>query len=514
MMLKIFRGLVLGLVVLVGSAYVTPTYASSTSVIITQVRPADGLSALNETVNLYNPTAEPIDITNWCLMNKAGKMFACFKGLATGEHIYIQPYSHAVAVSETESKRLDPWHYTVVYSPTHAGNGSIVYSSDYIALIDAGGEIVDSFEWSKPVYSGGFFWQRSAVIDGDTIDYYNIDPPADGTPLWYQTILSHIPGDVSSPLYRPLPVVAFALPANDESDDSGNDGVDDDSDISGGVNLRLSELLPNPAGVDKDNEYIELWNPGSSELSTDGYSLHVTGGKSAQTYRLPEVTIGPGEYFAVRNTELTFSLNNTAGTVRLIYDGIVLEEVSYQKPSDGLAWALVDTGWVYTNNLTPGEANTGSIIALPDESSDDEGGSVSTSLKPCAANQYRHPETNRCRLLVSGEPKAPTPCKEGQERNPETNRCRNVVASESSPAPCKEGQERNPDTGRCRNIKTVTKLDHGVLGVESEQSGDVSPWLIAGLIGLGLISYGVYEWRSEVVGAIRKIRARFARGRK
>jgi len=507
MMLKIFRGLVLGLVVLVGSAYVTPTYASSTSVIITQVRAADSLSALNETVNLYNPTPEPVDITGWCLVNKGGKMFACFEGLATGEHIYIQPYSHAVAVSESESKHLDPWHYSVVYSPTHAGNGSIVHSSDYIALIDASRVVVDSFSWSDPVYAGNFFWQRSAVIDGDEIDHYNIDPPADGAPLWYQTMAPFIQGGSQSPIYRPIPMVVFALPVDDGGDsdsgsdsgdspdeptDNGNDEinydvVDNPEFTDGNVGLRLSELLANPVGADKNNEYIELWNPSDVELSTSGYSLQIAGGKSTKIYKLPEIIIGPGEYFAVWNTEISFSLNNTEGVVRLIH-GDAIDEVTYQKPKDGLAWALVDSVWVYTSNPTPGEANLGSASSSLSESPDKKDSSVVTSLKPCATNQYRHPETNRCRLIASSTTK--------------------------SPAPCKEGQERNPETNRCRNIKTVTKLDHGVLGVESAPSGGISPLVIAGFIGLGLIGYGLYEWRSEIMVAVRKTRTWFARGGK
>jgi hypothetical protein len=89
-------------------------------------------------------------------------------------------------------------------------------------------------------------------------------------------------------------------------------------------------------------------------------------------------------------------------------------------------------------------------------------------LKPCKSNQYRNPETNRCKK------KPLKPCPPGKKRNPKTNRCKKIVVKESAkpkpkpkPKPkrkeCKETHERDEDTGRClkkcppgkrRNVET------------------------------------------------------------
>jgi len=92
-------------------------------------------------------------------------------------------------------------------------------------------------------------------------------------------------------------------------------------------------------------------------------------------------------------------------------------------------------------------------------------------------------------------------CAEGQERNPETNRCRSVtnVLGTSDLTPCKAGQERNPDTNRCRNI-TSSIPDVGYAPEQSSQpsSNYILWWSLAG-VGAVAISYGIWEWRQEIM---------------
>lgn len=77
-------------------------------------------------------------------------------------------------------------------------------------------------------------------------------------------------------------------------------------------------------------------------------------------------------------------------------------------------------------------------------------------LKPCKSNQFRNPETNRCKK------KPLKPCPPGKKRNPKTNRCKKIVVKESAkpkpkpepkpkakPKECKDTHERDEDTGRC-----------------------------------------------------------------
>jgi len=81
--------------------------------------------------------------------------------------------------------------------------------------------------------------------------------------------------------------------------------------------------------------------------------------------------------------------------------------------------------------------------------------------KPCRPNQYRHPETKRCRKKPTS-PKS-KPCRPDQYRHPETKRCRKKPSekkkkskspkSKKSKSPkkkrCPNGSKRNKKTGEC-----------------------------------------------------------------
>ncbi len=293
--------------------------------------------------------------------------------------------------------------------------------------------------------------------------------------------------------------------------------------------LKITELLPNVAGSDNGNEFIEIYNPNDSDIDLLNYVIYV-GISNPKIYSFPVgLHIGAHQYLAVYNNETKFTLVNTSSQVRLIsIDGVVIDETPiYDGPGDGIAWALIDGAWQYTNQPTPNDVNLPSLVEVEPEVV------VDTSLQPCPAGQYRNPDTNRCRLIVStvltlapcadgqyrseitnhcrsiaSEVVALVPCAEGQERNPETNRCRAVVSAvlaASDLTPCKVGQERNPDTNRCRNIvSTIPDANYAPVQTSEPTNNYVIWWSLAG-VGLVATAYGLWEWRHEIVGLFHKI---------
>lgn len=479
-MLKTFRGLALGLVVLVGSAYVTPTYASSTSVLITNVQPGTFGRPYDEHVLLYNTTSEDVDITDWCLTNKSGKEFACFSVDRPDEAFIIRPYSYALVVSEYKATTLqDESQYSLAYIGNSLTSSSIVASSDTISLVDNNNEEIDSVSWfdstiSDLVYSRLLLDSPSEVIYIDT-----------GTADDWST------------------TVAFTMPSLGAELRT----VVRDYNIS----LRINELLANVTGPDAGKEYIELYNFGEEPYILSDFTLLV--GKSLdETIQLPDAYIEPGRYIVIQNDTYDFSLLNTQNRVALSYGSVIIDETEYSNPKDDMSWSLIDDVWQYTNQMTPGLENEVSIAtAAPTKSA------KKSALKPCASNQYRHPETSRCRLINPSTSKSmPKPCAANQFRNPETGRCKLVSTASSAPKPCKEGQERNPETNRCRNIKKMTTVDYGVVGAKTEPSKEEAfqLWLLGAAAGLGIVVYGVWEWRQDIARLWRALGKRFARQHK
>lgn len=503
-MLKKCYRLFLGLLVVTGSACVTPTHASSASIIITNVRAGSQVSASEEGVALYNNSSFEADVTNWCITNKSAVKFACFTPASQYEVSIIPAYSYATIVSTTAIHDENQATYSIIYEPSNSSSGSIVASANTISLIDSNDQLVDQFAWTSSVSSSQQWLRTKLSLLPDL--FIDTDSAID----WQKISFTILPVD--------------QLQYRDNSPDAqGEDPTEDPSveptdEPPGGqfpapqptkvLPAILTELLPNAIGSDTGNEFIEIYNPNATaDVSLKGYKLAV-GPALERSIVLGEYTLKAGEYKVFTNAELAYSLLNTSSRVSLFMPNgdIASEAPDYNSPPDGQSWALIEEVWQYTNQPTPRATNLRSLLEVEGQ------GEVvaSSTLKPCAANQYRSPETNRCRLLSSSASSSPTPCKVGQERNPDTNRCR-VIATTTTTA-CKEGQERNPETNRCRNVKQLSAANYGVKGATTKQQGGLGwyMWAAIGGIVLLIVGYGVWEWREELKKLFRAAKAKFA----
>lgn len=139
----------------------------------------------------------------------------------------------------------------------------------------------------------------------------------------------------------------------------------------------LNEVLANP---ESGNEWVELYNNGSSSLDISGYKIDdIEGGSSPFT--IPQgTTIGPHNYLYF---SFTSRLNNDGDTARLLNSsGQVLEEHAYQDSQKGVSFAKdSNSSWQETTTLTPGAAN---IITKPVSA---EGSTQTTSSKKTASTK-------------------------------------------------------------------------------------------------------------------------------
>ncbi len=278
----------------------------------------------------------------------------------------------------------------------------------------------------------------------------------------------------------------------------------------------LSEILPNPAGTDTGNEYVELNNTTNQPIDLSGCSVKV-GNTTKQLTGIMQ----PG-YQAFYGTVLQ---NADGGTVEFITN-TTEEAVTYPANlNDNQAWALVNGQWQLTEQPTPGAANIAYVVV--EEVSATTAGS--SSLEPCPEGKYRNPETNRCKTIETEDGLKPCeagqirnpetnrckkaddeaaslkPCETGQERNPETNRCRKIAA-EAILAACKEGQERNPETNRCRKVAAaVTSSPSSQLEQEVKNKQNISYGIFAAMAVL-VLGYGIYEYRSNIANFFARLK--------
>ena len=495
-MLKKICGLFLGLVVCAGSACVTPTHASSApEVIITNIQAAGTFGAKDEYVVLHNNSAVEVDITDWCLVNKSSVSFACFISTSTDatERYYLPPYGDAIlaSVDHVTTNGYPDDTYTIIYEVTNQSSGSIVNSSDIIYLVNKDGEVFDTKAWSTAIPTNKVLTRVRVMVGPDI--YANTNSLSD----W--SIENRVSLPVNSVEKRvvisdPDPV----LEPNPETESPTNSNTVLDPVIT--------ELLANPAGSDIGNEFIELYNPNEHDfILLDEFSLLI-GIDPVKLYAFAGgTTIPPLGYIVFTNQQINYTLGNTNSKVQLAKAGVAVgTAVEYSSPKDDYVWALVDESWTYTKQATPNAPNTLTLSEEVDEAEE------SDTAKPCASNQFRNPETGRCKLL-SAALSSSSPCKQNQERNPETNRCRNVVAA-SSPAPCKEGQERNLETNRCRAIVKMSKAPNAVSAqTKADAAMSWYYWAAMGAVVLLVLGYGVWEWRQELANLWTRLRIPFAK---
>lgn len=151
----------------------------------------------------------------------------------------------------------------------------------------------------------------------------------------------------------------------------------------------ISEILPNPAGVDTAAEFIELYNSGSETLDLKNWQL--TDG--ATIYHVPENTaLAAKSYLAFFSAQTKISLNNSGDTVsllspasdlvsRLNYTAAPGEDISYMRG--------IDNKFSWTTTPTPNAANVLTSIAAENENDHDDdvvSTTVSTSSKSSSSS--------------------------------------------------------------------------------------------------------------------------------
>lgn len=121
------------------------------------------------------------------------------------------------------------------------------------------------------------------------------------------------------------------------------------------LGLHISELYPNPPGVDQD-EFIELVNDSDEDIVTGACAVFSS---ATRSYRIPAGTnIVRGAFLSLPKSQTHLTLNNGGTTGRLIdSDGTELERIIYGTAKEGMSWAKVGATWAWTTKPTPGEKN-------------------------------------------------------------------------------------------------------------------------------------------------------------
>ncbi|MET1033478.1 MAG: hypothetical protein ABWX94_03185, partial [Candidatus Saccharimonadales bacterium] len=398
-----------------------------------------------------------------------------------------------------------------------ASSGLLAKGGGHIRLVDAEGVTIDLVGWGNGVTIGDW-WRAPELQSG-----FSVQRILPGNPTYTTGLTFATPASLTTPNGGGIEL-------------STPEPSEEPAPVSTCEGLLLSEILPNPVGVDAAHEFIEVYNPTDAAVTMRGCELRI--GDAGKRFTLPDQMLQSLEYRAFSDVEMGISLPNaTAQSVWLLSPQT---EVSVTYPNameDGQSWAYIQASaaWMATIQPTPGVSNILLQEALVVSDESDES-APETSAAPCAPGKERNVITNRCRNIVSTSV-APESCRSGYERNLDTGRCRKVVIAKM-PAPCSAEQQRNPETGRCRSVLSAsteakacldgqernaeTNRCRKIVGGGNSALADVQDvrssggandirWWLAGILVSGAIGYAIYEWRQDIAQWAARLRQKIRR---
>lgn len=330
--------------------FASPVHAAGSDVRINEVM-WDGI----EYVELYNAGADTVSLDGWKLARAQSadseKEIIVFSGGAQ-----IQGNNYYLIEKKEEA--------TNASSSVVASYLTLLNTGEQVRLYDAGGNLVST--------AGEYgAWPAGSNTDtGAAMEWVN--------GFWVTATATNA-GRVGSP--------------GMENGSGGGGGATPTPSITYTTSLVISEALPNPTGDDAVGEFIELYNPSTSEEDISGWQIDDAVGGSTP-YTLPSGTVvGSRAYLVVSRSDSGIALNNAGDMARFIDpSGKVWAQVEYsESAADDTSYALTSGGsYVWTTHVTPGAANDIVVPATP-------------TPKPLASSSTKATPTSTPKPLVEEE---------------------------------------------------------------------------------------------------------------
>lgn len=444
---------------LFSTVFISRLHALASPLVISEIKLKNDPTGLDEYIELTNQGSEAIALNT------------LFIGYANSSAPSADQVFYRVVIAEG---MLEPGKSLVLAKNEADANLPNSVKSPFSSLSDNGGSIqitdetgtvLDEVRWTSLVsaaINGVLYlpgtttaksqsFLRSRTADGNSF--------ADGLDAW-QLATPTPQSSVLRPLLNNLNDV-------DQSDPTITNGPEQEPEISQPETVEITELLPNPATpqTDEADEFIELHNSSDQVVSLKGLILQ-SGNNFTYTYSFGDEVLQPDEYKAYMVTQTHLLLSNSGGRSRLLNaSGMVLSQTDpYGSAQAGLAWALIDGAWQWTDHVTAHAANIASEVSVT---------SSTTANASPAKTSVKAAKTTTKTIKAAGKPKATSATKKTTAK---------TVAKKTT---------------------TSAKPKTGASGAKAPLS--LHPLILAG-VGVGTLLYGSYEYRQDVIAFVRRFR--------
>jgi hypothetical protein len=307
-----------------------------------------------EWIELYNNSAETIDLTNWRIEAAQSKDSALI--ISNG---VIEPYGYFV-ICKKEMEFCHYVHSKLSFNNSYDKNGAVVLKDASLSVIDA-----------TPIPSGAF-WPKGKNQTKQTMERVNPQHNGQDVSNWQTSAFENgTPGKMNSQPESQVSEITNVLAASTTSQINKDDNKEENlsAQVSFSLqeqnnksrdykNIFINEIMPAPLGTDSENEWIELYNNNDFEVSLAGWQIKDQTGAITR-YNFPaSAKIAPQGFLVVSRKESKITLNNSADGIELLdMLGTIKDSVSYSKAPKGKSWSKIGASWQWSAVPTPGQKN-------------------------------------------------------------------------------------------------------------------------------------------------------------
>jgi hypothetical protein len=358
-------------------------------------------SPFDEWIELYNTTGTDIDLSNWRIETEDGSPTILLSGTIL---------ANSFLLLERGTQNVTNVTGVVYTSPLLDDTGETLY------LLNETSSVVDTVNWDGGMWPAGnangtipSMERVGIVLDADdvwaTFDdaiTFALDAgsnPIFGTPgqaNWITTVTltpSSTPTATLSPTLTRTPTKTYT-PSKTRTATAIRTATRTRTPTRTPPPppppplVAINEFVPRPGHdwngdgiINTDDEYIELLNHGTVNVSLSGYSLDDEANIGSGLFRLPAITIKPGERIVFYGSETGLLLSDGGDGVRLLKpNGQLADAYNYfvvNRPDQSFC-RLPDNGglddWTVNCSPTPGLKNalSGSFVTPPPRAGDTE----------------------------------------------------------------------------------------------------------------------------------------------
>lgn len=359
------------------------TFAVSTNHLVINEVQTNGLgtgTTSEEFIEIHNPTTTATDISNWSLryVSSSGSLLTAKNVVMFPVGTIIYPQGNIVVLPQSYLPALSQgFRYAL------GSFSGLSFDGASVDLINQDGDLVDRVGWGdKPTTILCEALCASAPPKGESIQRKlddNVVVDTDNNLIDFEINLSSTPNiiNIAPP---PPPVledpIDTSLPDNtNPSSDTQNPNtppqdvnpsvIDPNPNPVALLPIQLTELMIDPATPLSDtyDEWVELYNPNSSPVNLEGYSV-LAGLTGSYKYIFENQTVEAKSYIKISSKDTPITLSNSASKVVLKNDsGVILDEVIYENAETGNTYAKDALGkWLWTTTPTPLAIN---VITYP-----------------------------------------------------------------------------------------------------------------------------------------------------